>query len=50
MRVMTIDRNFFSTRAEVMEAIGKTGYCPTAYVSGESSELPVHHHDYAIIG
>ena len=50
MPVMTIDRAFFSSKAEVMQDIAQTGYWPTTYVSGESPELPIHHHDYDIIG
>ncbi len=50
MAKMTVDRNFFSTHAEVMEDIAKTGFWPTTYVSGASPELPIHHHDYDIIG
>lgn len=50
MPIMSIDRSFFTSRAEVMQDIAKTGYWPTTYVAGESPELPVHYHDYDIIG
>lgn len=50
MPVMTVDANFFSDRSEVMEDIAKTGFWPTTYVSGESPELPLHYHDYDIVG
>ena len=36
--------------SEVMQDIAKTGYWPTTYVSGESPELPIHHHDHDLIG
>lgn len=50
MSVMTIDHNYFSDRSEVMADIAKTGYWPTTYVSGQSPELPLHYHDYDLIG
>jgi uncharacterized cupin superfamily protein len=50
LAVMTIDRDYFGSKADVMQDIAKTGYWPTTYVSGESPELPVHYHDYDIIG
>ena len=46
---MSIDRACFGNRAEAMEDIARTGYWPTTYVSGESPELPLHHHDHDII-
>jgi len=49
MARMTIDKNFFSSREEVMQDIAKSGYWPTTYVSGESPEMPVHHHDHDMI-
>ncbi|MEM9620923.1 MAG: cupin domain-containing protein [Pseudomonadota bacterium] len=50
MPTMTIDHNYFTSHAEVMQDIATTGFWPTTYVSGQSPELPVHHHDYDIIG
>ncbi|MGI9327753.1 MAG: cupin domain-containing protein [Pseudomonadales bacterium] len=50
MSKMTVDRQFFKDRAEVMADIAKTGYWPTTYVAGESPELPIHHHGYDLIG
>ena len=50
MAKMTVDTNYFTTQAQVMEDIAKTGFWPTTYVSGTSPELPVHYHDYDIIG
>ena len=50
MSAMTVDQNYFTTQADVMQDIAKTGFWPTTYVSGTSPELPVHYHDYDIIG
>ena len=50
MSTMTIDHNYFANQAEVMQDIAKTGYWPTTYVSGKSPELPLHYHNYDIIG
>ena len=47
---MTIDHGYFETRAEVMQDIAKTGFWPTTYLSGTSPELPVHYHNYDVIG
>jgi len=50
MTKLAIDSAFFTDHAGVMRDIAKTGYWPTTYVSNQSPELPVHHHDYNIIG
>jgi mannose-6-phosphate isomerase-like protein (cupin superfamily) len=50
MMKMTVDHGYFTTQAEVMQDIAKTGFWPTTYVSDASPELPVHYHDYDIIG
>jgi len=50
MPTMTINPGFFENHHDVMQDIAKTGYWPTTYVSGLSPELPVHRHDYDIIG
>jgi mannose-6-phosphate isomerase-like protein (cupin superfamily) len=50
MTKMTVDHGYFTTQAEVMQDIAKTGFWPTTYVSDASPELPVHYHDYDIIG
>lgn len=50
MPAMTIDHDYFSDRSEVMRDIAQSGYWPTTYVSGKSPELPLHYHDYDIIG
>ncbi len=50
MPTMTIDKGYFSNRADVMADIARTGYWPTTYVSGASPELPLHHHGYDLIG
>lgn len=47
---MTIDRDVFASREELMRDIARSGYWPTTYVSGESPELPLHFHDHDIIG
>tara|TARA_A100001037_G_C15093947_1_gene610484 strand:+ start:593 stop:967 length:375 start_codon:yes stop_codon:yes gene_type:complete len=50
MAQMTVDKGYFSTHAEVMADIAKTGFWPTTYVSDPSPELPLHHHEEDIIG
>ena len=50
MAQLTIDHGFFTNHQEVMQDIAKTGFWPTTYVSKQSPELPVHDHDYDIIG
>ncbi len=47
---MVVDKNYFETRSDVMDDIRKTGFWPTTFLSGRSPELPVHYHDYDIIG
>jgi len=47
---MVVEKNYFKTRADVMEDIRDTGYWPTTFISGKSPELPVHYHDHDIIG
>jgi mannose-6-phosphate isomerase-like protein (cupin superfamily) len=47
---MTIDKNYFTTRSEVMDDVRDSGYWPTTYISNKSPELPVHYHDHDIIG
>lgn len=47
---MTIEVGYFQNREEVMGDIAKTGFWPTTYVSQASPELPLHYHDYDIIG
>jgi uncharacterized cupin superfamily protein len=47
---MTIDKNYFTTRSEVMEDVRDSGYWPTTYISNKSPELPVHFHNHDIIG
>ena len=50
MTTMTVDHNYFDSQADVMQDIAKTGFWPTTYVSDASPELPVHYHNYDIIG
>ena len=50
MATMTVDHQFFSNHADVMADIASTGFWPTTYVSGKSPELPVHYHNYDIVG
>lgn len=50
MPKMTIDKNYFTTRSEVMDDVRDSGYWPTTYISNKSPELPVHYHDHDIIG
>jgi mannose-6-phosphate isomerase-like protein (cupin superfamily) len=50
MSTMTVDHSYFDTQADVMQDIAKTGFWPTTYVSDTSPELPVHYHNYDIIG
>lgn len=50
MSEMSVDHNYFESHADVMRDISKTGYWPTTYLSETSPELPVHYHDYNIIG
>lgn len=50
MAKMTIDKGYFSDKAEVMDDIGRTGYWPNTFISGESPELPIHRHDHDVIG
>ena len=47
---MVVEKGYFSSHADVMEDIRTTGFWPTTFLSGKSPELPVHHHDYDIIG
>ena len=47
---MTIEVDYFQNREEVMADIARTGFWPTTYVSQASPELPLHYHDYDIIG
>jgi len=47
---MIIEKKVFKTHAQVMEDVRDTGFWPTTLLSGKSPELPVHHHDYDIIG
>jgi uncharacterized cupin superfamily protein len=47
---MTIDKNYFTTRSEVMDDVRDSGYWPTTYISNKSPELPVHFHNHDIIG
>ena len=50
MSKMVIEKEFFSTRAAVMEDIRDSGYWPTTFISNKSPELPIHYHDHDIIG
>jgi uncharacterized cupin superfamily protein len=50
MSKMVIEKNYFSTRVEVMEDIRDSGYWPTTFISNKSPELPVHFHNHDIIG
>ena len=47
---MIVNKNYFDTRAEVMDDIRDTGYWPTTFISNGSPELPVHFHNHDIIG
>ena len=47
---MTVQKGYFTSRAEVMEDIRDSGYWPTTYISETSPELPIHYHDHDIIG
>ena len=49
MSKMVIEKNYFATRAEVMEDVRDTGYWPTTFISNKSPELPLHYHDHDII-
>ncbi len=50
MSKMVIEKNYFATRAAVMEDVRDTGYWPTTFISNKSPELPLHYHDHDIIG
>jgi len=50
MSKMVIEKGFFSTKDQVLQDIRKSGYWPTTFISNASPELPVHYHDYDIIG
>jgi len=50
MTAMTVDHQYFENHADVMADVARTGFWPTTYVSGKSPELPVHYHNYDIIG
>ena len=50
MAKISVDKGFFSSHAEVMADIAKTGYWPTTYISEPSPELPLHQHGEDIIG
>jgi uncharacterized cupin superfamily protein len=50
MSQMVVEKNYFATKAEVMEDIRDSGYWPTTFISNKSPELPVHFHDHDIIG
>ena len=50
MSKMSIEKGYFSTRAEVMEDIRDSGYWPTTFISNRSPELPIHYHNHDIIG
>lgn len=50
MSKMTVQKGYFTSRAEVMEDIRDSGYWPTTYISETSPELPIHYHDHDIIG
>jgi len=47
---LEVQKACFETHAEVMDDIRKTGFWPTTFISKKSPELPVHYHDYDIIG
>ena len=36
---LTVEKNFFATKADVYEDLGRTGYWPTTFVSGPSEGL-----------
>ncbi len=50
MAKISVDKGFFSSHAEVMADIAKTGYWPTTYISEPSPELPLHQHGEDILG
>ena len=50
MSKMVIQKDYFSTRAAVMEDIRDSGYWPTTFISEKTPELPIHYHDHDIIG
>jgi hypothetical protein len=47
---LVIEKEFFRTKDDVMQDIRKSGYWPTTFISGASPELPVHDHNYDILG
>ena len=50
MSKLVIEKDYFASRAEVMDDIRDTGYWPTTFISSKSPELPLHYHDHDIIG
>ncbi len=47
---LEVDKQCFDGHAEALQDIARTGFWPTTYVSGKSPELPLHYHNYDIIG
>jgi len=50
MSKMQVQRGYFKDSAEALRDIAETGFWPTTYVSAASPELPLHYHNYDIIG
>jgi len=50
MPELEVQKGYFESHADVMKDLETTGYWPTTYISGETPELPIHHHDHDIIG
>ena len=47
---LVVHKQFFKERAEIYTDLGKSGHWPTTYVSGASTELPLHWHDLDVSG
>jgi len=47
---LRVHKQFFKDRVEIYEDLAKSGHWPTTYVSGQSSELPLHWHDLDVSG
>lgn len=50
MAELEVQKQYFQNHADVMRDLQETGYWPMTYISGESPELPIHHHDHDVIG
>lgn len=41
---LNVEKKFFTSKAEVMEDVGRTGYWPTTFISGPSDGFEPHWH------